>query len=279
MAFLTTREMMLDAQKHGYAIAAFNVENMEMAQGVIAGAEAMGAPVIVETTPGTLKYAPPGVFAGFVSRLARDAKVPVALHLDHGNSYELCERAIREGYTSVMIDGSLQPFEDNIAVTRRVVAMAYAVPVEAELGTVGGKEDGHEAACQYTDPDQAAEFVRATGVFSFAPAIGTAHGVYKLTPKLDIERLKLIHKAVSVPLVLHGTSGVPVDAVKACIANGVCKVNYATELRIAFSNAVKAAIADQPDAYDPKKFLAAGRDALKDKVMELIAVCGSEGKA
>lgn len=279
MALTTVQGMLEKAQKAGYAIAAFNAENMEMVQAIIAAAEEMNAPVIVQTTPGTLKYAPACAFAGMTGRLARDAKVPVALHLDHGSSYELCEECIREGYTSVMIDGSLLPFDGNVSLTKSVVDMAGSLPVEAELGTVGGKEDDHEADGGYTDPQEAAEFVRRTGVFSFAPAIGTAHGVYKATPKLDLERLSEIRKWVEVPLVLHGTSGVPHEMVRACIERGICKVNYATELRMVFSGGVKQSLAEDPSAYDPKKYLAAGRDALKAKVRELIHVCGCEGKA
>jgi tagatose 1,6-diphosphate aldolase GatY/KbaY len=271
--------LLLAAQRGGYAVGAFNAENMEMVQAIIEAAEELNAPVLVQTTPGTLKYAPPSAFAGLVSRLARGVKAPIALHLDHGNSIALAEQCAREGYTSLMIDGSLLPFNSNVTLTRSVVAMACDLPVEAELGTVGGKEDDHEAKPQYTDPAEAADFVERTGISSFAVAIGTAHGVYKGIPKLDIERLSEIRKVVSIPLVLHGTSGVPHDQVRACIERGICKVNYATELRIAFSDAVKANIAAKPDNFDPKKFLGAGRDAVKARVMELIRLCGSDGKA
>lgn len=279
MAFVTTREMLLKAQEGGYAVGAFNTENMEMAQGIIAAAEELNAPVIVQTTPGTLKFAPPSCFAGFVARLAQEARVPVALHLDHGSSYELAEQCARAGYTSLMIDGSLLPFAGNVALTRRVVAMACGLPVEAELGTVGGKEDDHEAQAQYTDPAEAKSFVEETGISSFAVAIGTAHGVYKGKPQLDLNRLEAIRAALSIPLVLHGTSGVPDEQVRACIARGICKVNYATDLRIAFTSGVKECIASYPDAYDPKKYLAAGRDAVHARVRELIRLCGSDGKA
>ena len=279
MALVSSRELLLAAQRGGYAVGAFNAENLEMAQAIVAAAEECRAPVLVQTTPGTLKYASPALFAGIVSRLGRDASVPVALHLDHGSSYALAETCAREGYTSLMIDGSQLPYEQNVELTRRVVAMACGLPVEAELGTVGGKEDGMEAKPQYTDPAQAADFVARTGVASFAVAIGTAHGVYKGVPKLDVERLKAIRKVVAVPLVLHGTSGVPHEQVRACIEAGICKVNYATELRIAFSDGVKQALADQPDAFDPKKYLAVGREAVKARVCELIRLCGSEGRA
>ena len=266
MPFVTTGEMLKKAQAGGYAIGAFNAENLEMAQAIVAAAEAEQAPVIIQTTPGTLKYAAPKCFAGVVSRLARDAKVPVALHLDHGNSYELAEECAREGYTSLMIDGSKMPFDGNVTITRRVVAMACGLPVEAELGTVGGKEDGMEAKPQYTDPDEAADFVSKTGV-------------YKGEPKLDLDRLSEVRAKVDIPLVLHGTSGVPEDQVRECIKRGICKVNYATDLRIAFTAGVKKAIAEQPDAFDPKKYLAVGRKAVEDRVRELIRLLGSNGKA
>ncbi len=280
MPLVSTKQLLLDARQNNYALGAFNVENMEMAQAVVAAAQQMRAPVIVQTTSGTLGYASPGVFAGMVASLAQDASVPVALHLDHGNSFALTEKAVRQGYTSVMIDGSTLPLEENIALTRRVVVMAGDVPVEAELGTVGGKEDGHGAGgVQYTDPAQAADFVARTGVASFAMAIGTAHGVYKGEPKLDLQRLAEIQAVVPVPLVLHGTSGVPEDQVRACIVRGVCKVNYATELRIAFTQAVRQALADAPELIDPKAFLKVGRQAVQALVCDRIRLCGSEGKA
>ena len=279
MAFVSTKEMLEKARQGSYAVGAFNAENLEMVQAILAAAEAENAPVIIQTTPGTLKYAGPKCFAGLVSRLARDAAVPVALHLDHGNSYELAETCAREGYTSLMIDGSKLPFEGNVEITRRVVAMACGLPVEAELGTVGGKEDGMEARPQYTDPDEAADFVRRTGISSFAVAIGTAHGVYKGEPKLDLDRLSEVRSRVEIPLVLHGTSGVPEDQVRECIRRGICKVNYATDLRIAFTAGVKKGIAEQPEAFDPKKYLAVGRRAVEDRVRELIRLLGSDGRA
>ena len=278
MPLVPSGALLQAAQAGGYAVGAFNAENMEMVQAIIQAAEEMQSPVIVQTTAGTLKYAPPSVFAGMVSRLARGVRVPVALHLDHGDTYALAEACAREGYTSLMIDGSLLPFDGNVTLTRRVVAMACDIPVEAELGTVGGKEDDHEAKPQYTDPAEAALFVEKTGIASFAVAIGTAHGIYKGVPKLDIPRLAEIRKVVSIPLVLHGTSGVPHDQVRACIAQGICKVNYATELRIAFSDAVKAALAAKPDNFDPKKYLMAGRQAVQALVQDRIRLCGSAGK-
>ena len=283
MALVTTKELMLDAQKHHYAIGAFNAENMEMVQAIIAAAEELRAPVIVQTTPGTLKYASPAMFYANVAAAAAEATVPVVMHLDHGSSFELAMKAFRAGYTSIMIDGSHSAFEENIAITRSVVAACHAagVPVEAELGKVGGKEDDLDGGMGngYTDPAEAAEFVERTGVDSLAVAIGTAHGVYKGTPKLDVDRLSEIRQVVSIPLVLHGTSGVPDDAVRECIARGMCKVNYATDLRIAFSAGLKEYLAKDPDAFDPKKYNAVGREKVKEYVKSKILVCGSNGKA
>ncbi len=279
MSFTDTREMLLKAQAGGYAVGAFNVENLEMIQAVIAAAEKEQSPVIIQTTPGTLKYAPPEAFAGAVRALAETASVPVAMHLDHGNSFELTEKCRSAGYSSLMIDGSLLPFEENIALSESVVKAVSPLPVEAELGTVGGKEDTHSADVLYTDPAQAEEFVLRTGIGSFAPAIGTAHGVYKAEPKLNLSLLEEIRGRVSVPLVLHGTSGVPDETVRECIKRGICKVNYATELRITFTAAVRNALSEMPDAFDPKKYLARGRAAVEERVAQLIRVCGSNGRA
>ena len=192
-------------------------------------------------------------------------------------------QAFRAGYTSVMIDGSHHVFEENIQITKEVVRACHAanIPVEAELGKVGGKEDDLDGGSGngYTDPAEAAEFVERTGIDSLAVAIGTAHGVYHGTPKLDVNRLSEIREAVSVPLVLHGTSGVPDDAVRECVARGICKVNYATDLRIAFSKGLKEFLAKDPDAFDPKKYSAVGREQVKEYVKSKIRVCGSENKA
>ena len=283
MSLVTSKQLLLDAQAGKYAIGAFNVENMEMVQAVIAAAEELCSPVILQTTPGTLAYAPPELYYANVQAAANAATVPVAIHLDHGNSYELAIRALKAGYTSIMIDGSQKPFEENVALTAAVAekCRAAGVPVEAELGKVGGKEDdldGGEGA-GYTVPEEAAEFVRRTGVDSLAVAIGTAHGVYKGIPKLDLDRISRIQGLVSIPLVLHGTSGVPDDTVRQCIARGMCKVNYATDLRIAFTEGVRAYLQDNPAAYDPKKYGTAGRERVKAYVLQKIKVCGSDGKA
>lgn len=254
-----------------------------MVQAVVAAAEELKSPVIMQTTPSTIKYASPEMFYANVAAAAKDASVPVVMHLDHGSSFELAVHAFRAGYTSIMIDGSHSVFEENIAITKSVVDVCHAgnVPVEAELGKVGGKEDDLDGGNGggYTVPSEAVEFVEKTGIDSLAVAIGTAHGVYKGTPKLDVERLSEIRKVVSIPLVLHGTSGVPDEAVKECIRRGICKVNYATDLRIAFSNGVKEYLTANPDAFDPKKYNAVGREKVKEYVMSKMLVCGSNGRA
>ncbi|MCL1795746.1 MAG: ketose-bisphosphate aldolase [Clostridia bacterium] len=277
MPLVTSRDMLLAAQRGGYAVGAFNVENMEMAQAVIEAAEAEGASIMLQTTPSTLKYASPAVFRGMVAALAGESGMPIALHLDHGNSVELAENAITAGYTSVMIDASQQAFEENISVTRKVVQAASIrdIPVEAELGLVGGKEDelsvDHSAG---TDPGEAAEFASRTGIDSLAVAIGTAHGFYKGIPVLDMKRLHAIRQVVSIPLVLHGASGIPDQDVRACIQLGICKVNFATELRAAFTEGVRAYLADNPDAYDPKSFCKAGKTRVVALVREKIRCVG-----
>lgn len=283
MSLVTTKELLLDAQKNGYAVGAFNVENMEMVQAVVAAAQELESPVIMQTTPSTVKYADLAYFYVNAKVAAEMASVPVVMHLDHGNSFELAMRAYRTGYTSIMIDGSHESYEDNIKVSRAVADACHpgGVPVEAELGKVGGKEDDLDGGegDPYTDPQEAAEFVKRTGVDSLAVAIGTAHGVYKGEPKLDLDRLSEIRKVVDIPLVLHGTSGVPDETVKECVKRGICKVNYATDLRIAFSKGVKAVMAENPDVFDPKKYNAAGREEVKKYVMQKILVVGSCGKA
>lgn len=282
MALVTAKEMMLQAQEGKYAIGAFNVENMEMVMAVIAAAEELRAPVILQTTPSTVKYAGLHMYAANVAAAAKRASVPVAIHLDHGSSFALAMQALREGYTSIMIDGSHEVFEENIALSKRVAdaCLPSDIPVEAELGKVGGKEDDLDGgAGGYTDPMEAKEFVEKTSVTSLAVGIGTAHGVYKGEPKLDLDRLTEIRKVVDVPLVLHGASGLSDEAVKESIRRGICKVNFATELRIAYSEGVKAVLNENPDVFDPKKYGTAAMKNVKEIVKARIKVCGCDGKA
>lgn len=282
MSFVTSKQMLLDAQAGGYAVGAFNAENMEMVQAIIAAAEEVKAPVMIQTTPSTVKYASLALYLANVKAEAEKASVPVCIHLDHGSSFELAMQALRTGYTSIMIDGSHSVFEENIALTKRVVdaCAPSGVPVEAELGKVGGKEDDLDGgAGGYTVPEEAKEFAEKTGVDSLAVAIGTAHGVYSGVPKLDLDRLTEIRKLVDIPLVLHGASGLSDDAVRESIRRGICKVNFATELRIAYSDGVKKVLSENPEVFDPKKYGAVGRENIKQLVMNRMKVCGCDGRA
>ena len=281
MPLVTSKELLLNAQKGGYAVGAFNAENMEMVMAIVDAACELNAPVIIQTTPSTVKYASLALYAANVRAAAERAPVPVAVHLDHGSSFALAVGAMDAGYTSVMIDGSHESFENNVALTRSVVKVAecIGIPVEGELGAVGGKEDDLEADGGYTNPAEAAEFAERTGVSSLAVAIGTAHGVYKTAPKLDVNRLREIRKLVSIPLVLHGASGLSDDSIRACIAEGLCKVNFATELRQAYTEGVKQVLAEDPDVYDPKKYGKAAMARVKELVKNRMTVCGCNGKA
>ena len=282
MPLVTSEKMLLDAQKGGYAVGAFNIENMEMVKAVLAAAEELKAPVMLQTTPGTIKYGTVETYAAIVKAEAEKVSVPVCLHLDHGNSFELAVQAMKAGYTSVMIDGSHEGFENNIAVTKKVVdvAKAIGIPVEAELGKVGGKEDDLEAdADTNTDPMEAKEFAERTGISSLAVAIGTAHGFYVGTPVLDKPRVSAIKEVVSVPLVLHGASGLSEEDVRECVERGMCKVNFATELRAAYTAAVKKLLEEKPETYDPKKLGNVGMEAVKEQVKIRMKMCGCDGKA
>ncbi|RHM54063.1 class II fructose-bisphosphate aldolase [Mitsuokella sp. AF33-22] len=283
MPLVTSKELLEDARQKHYAVGAFNVENMEMVMAVLAAAEEKNSPIIMQTTPGTIKYAGLDYYLANVRTAAARAHVPVVMHLDHGNSFDLAMQAYRTGYTSIMIDGSKLPFADNIALTKSVTDACHPgnVPVEGELGKVGGKEDDLENDDEnpYTDPDQAVEFVERTKVDSLAVGIGTAHGVYKGTPHVNIKRLGEIQAKLDIPLVLHGTSGVPDDQVRQCVERGICKVNYATDLRIAFTHGIKEFIAANPEAFDPKKYAKEGMAKVQAYVMQKMDVVGSTGKA
>ncbi|WP_419058062.1 class II fructose-bisphosphate aldolase [Enorma massiliensis] len=281
---VTTKEMLLDAQKNHYAVGAFNVENLEFVMAVLAAAEETKSPVIMQTTPGTIKTAGLDYFYGMVAAAAARTDVPVALHLDHGDGYDRCMQAFRTGYTSVMIDGSHESFEDNIALTASVAraGAAMGVPVEAELGKVGGKEDDGpavEGESPYTDPEEAREFVERTGCTSLAIGVGTAHGVYTETPHIEQEVVKAIRAAVDVPLVLHGTSGVPDEQVAEAVKNGICKVNYATELRQAYTKGYMAFMAENPGVFDPKKPAKQGMAEITNIVKVRMENLGSVGRA
>lgn len=281
MPLTTTVSMLRKAQEQGFAVGAFNVENMEMAQAIISAAEELCAPVILQTTPSTVRYAGTGMYAAMVAALAQEASVPVAMHLDHGDSFALCAQALRSGYTSVMIDGSKLPLEENIALTYKVSEMCAAVgiPVEGEIGRVGGKEDDLESDGGYTIPEEAVRFEKESGLFSMAVGVGTAHGFYKEKPQLNKELITTLRGMLQAPMVLHGASGLSDEDVKDCIRRGICKVNFATELRAAYTEGVKAVLAENPKTFDPKAYGKEARQRVKALVMERMLVCGCDGKA
>ena len=282
MPLTTTIKMLNAARRNGYAVAAFNCENMEMIQAIIAAAGEMDAPLILQTTPSTIRYASVEIFAATVAAAAKKAAVPVALHLDHGDSHQLVKDALAAGYSSIMIDGSHFPLEENIAFTKKAVDLCSeaGIPVEGELGRVGGKEDDTvSAGTGYTDPDEAVRFAAETGVSSLAVGVGTAHGIYVTKPVLNPELISVLKNTLTIPLVLHGASGLEDAVVQDCIARGICKVNIATDLRIAYTRTVREFLEKDTNCIDPKKFGAAGREAVKKLAMERIAVCGCRGRA
>lgn len=281
---LTGKELLLDAQKNGYAVGAFNVNNMEIIQAIIEAAEETNSPVILQASQGGIKYGGIEYIAELGKLAARKAKVPVALHLDHGTDFDQVMLCIRHGFSSVMIDGSRFPLDENIAYTKKVieVAKAVGVSVEAELGKIGGTEDHitvSEKDATFTDPEEALKFVNETDVDFLAIAVGTAHGVYVGEPKLDYDRIKLIRDMIKIPLVLHGSSGVPEESLKKAITLGVCKINIDTDIRIAFANGVKDFLKNNPNEFDPRKILGPAKAQMKEIIKEKMHIFGSVGRA
>lgn len=284
MALVPVTELLQRADQQGYAVGAFNANNMEIVQAIIAAAEKERAPVIMQASQGAIKYAGLEFITGMVKIAAESARVPVALHLDHGTDFEQVVKCIRSGFTSVMYDGSKLPLEENIAITNKVLEITrpIGVSVEAELGKIGGTEDEvhvDEKEAMYTDPEEAHYFVERTGVESLAIAIGTAHGQYKGEPQLDFARLERIKSLVKIPIVLHGSSGVPDAAVRRAISLGVCKVNIDTNIREAFVWELRRRMEADPEEIDPRKLLGPARDAAIAIIREKIQIFGSSGKA
>ncbi|ALP89143.1 MULTISPECIES: tagatose bisphosphate family class II aldolase [Clostridium] len=281
---LSTREMLLKAQKEGYAVPAFNIHNLETLQVVAETAMEMRSPVIIAGTPSTIEdYAGPDYIKAMAEVASNKYNIPIAIHLDHFENVEAIKKDIDIGFRSCMIDASKYEFEKNIEIVKDVVEYAHKFDavVEAELGKLGGREDDIEVDAKdamYTNPDDALEFVNRTGVDSLAIAIGTAHGLYKGEPKLDFERLKEIREKVNVPLVLHGASDVPDELVEKAISLGICKVNIATDLKVPFSDAVKEYFKENPKSNDPRKYMTPGKEAMKKIVEHKIRVCGSENR-
>lgn len=277
-------DLLKKAEAGGYAVGAFNCNNMEIVQAIVAAAEAENAPVIMQASQGAIKYAGIDYIVALANLAAERTHVPVALHLDHGTSFEQCMQCIRAGFSSVMIDGSKLPLAENIKLTKRVldVARAVGVSVEGELGKIGGTEDDitvSERDALFTDPGEAATFVRETGVDSLAIAIGTAHGQYKGIPELDFPRLEKIKSLVNIPIVLHGSSGVPDDAIREAIRLGVRKVNIDTNIREAFTEAARRVLEANPREIDPRKMLGPAREAAIEVIREKIRIFGSSNKA
>lgn len=281
---LSTREMLKKAQREKYAVPAFNIHNLETLEVVVETAAELKSPVILAGTPSTIEYAGGEFIVAMAEVAAGKYNIPIAIHLDHFEDVDKIKHFVDLGFKSTMIDASHAPFEENIETVKKVVEYAhkYDATVEAELGRLGGQEDDlivDEKDTKYTNPAQAKEYVERTGIDSLAVAIGTAHGLYKGEAKLDLDRLAEIRAMVEVPLVLHGASDVPDELVKKAISLGICKVNVATDLKIPFSDAVKKYFIENPDANDPRKYMAPGKEAMKKIVAHKIMVCGSNGKA
>jgi fructose-bisphosphate aldolase class II len=306
VVLVTNKDLMVPARKKGYAIGAFNVQNLESMSAIAEAATEEKSPVIMQITPSVIKYAGLAYISKLVKTAAELAPVPIAMHLDHGDSFETAVKCVEAGFSSVMIDGSFLDFEGNVDVTKRVVSVAHpkGVSVEAELGKLAGVEERTvaEKDAILTDPDAAVEFVEKTGVDTLAVAIGTSHGAYKFKSqaKLDLERLKTISQKISVPLVLHGASsvpqeivekankygaelsgakGIPETEIKKAIGLGIAKINIDTDLRLAFTATVREVLTNSPKNFDPRKILGPAREAMKEVARGKMRFFGSSGKA
>lgn len=282
MPLVSSRELLERAQEGRYAVGAFNADNMEMLQAIVQVAEEERAPVIVQVSEPTIRYAGLSLPAGMVRIAAAEARVPVVLHLDHGTGLEQNVRALREGFTSLMVDGSRLPYEENVATTQDVVRVAHAagVPVEAELGRVlNNGASPREIAEAMTDPEQAADFVARTGCDSLAVAAGSVHAMTGSTADLDLQRLRSIHRHTQVPLVLHGSSGVTDRSILAAIDAGVCKVNVATYLKQGFVQSLRAEMDAHPDEVDFRRLFAPAREAVKERIRVKMRLLGASGRA
>jgi fructose-bisphosphate aldolase class II len=304
--FVTNKDLLVPARQKAYAVGAFNINNLETLLAVAEAAAEEKSPVIVAATPSAIKYAGLAYIAGIVKTAAKTAPVPMSLHLDHGDNFEIASKCIEAGFTSVMIDGSFLKFEENVFLTKKVVSLAHpkGVTVEAELGRLAGIEEStvEEKEAVLTDPNNAKDFVEQTGVDALAVAIGTSHGAYKFKaePKLDFERLKLIKEKVSIPLVLHGASsvpqwivekatkygaelagakGIPEEHIKKAISLGIAKINIDTDLRLAFTATVREVLTNSPKEFDPRKILGPAKEAMKEVIKGKMHLFGSAGKA
>lgn len=277
------KNMLEKADNGKYAVPHFNINNLEWTRFILEECENLKTPVIIGVSEGAGRYM--GGFktvADMVKNLISylNITVPVALHLDHGSSYESCVDAIDSGFTSVMIDASKHSIEENIKITKQVVDYAHAknVTVEAEVGAVGGEEDGVANELAYAKVEDAVKLVQETGIDFLAPALGSVHGIYKGEPKLDFERMVKIHELVKLPLVLHGGSGIPDELIKKAISCGICKININTELQIAWSAGVRKFLNEDNKVYDPRKIIKSGENSMKEMIKEKVTLFGSDNK-
>ncbi|MFU0789546.1 MAG: ketose-bisphosphate aldolase [Virgibacillus proomii] len=283
MPLISTTPMLEQAKSENYGIVAFNIHSFDSIYWVLEAAAEMRSPVILQTTVGTVKALGAENIVKVATAAADFYNIPTGLHLDHCTDYEVIKQAVRAGYTSVMIDASRQPFAENVQQTKQVMELAgsLGVNVEAELGKVGGVEEDivvSEKDAQKAVPEECKKFVSLTGVPTLAPAIGTAHGIYKGEPEIDFARIEQISKIVDIPLVLHGGSAVPEDDVRKCVGLGMAKVNVSTELKNAYSIAIREHFVDNPDSLDPRAYLQKAKEAAKSMVISKIKMVGSEGK-
>ncbi len=287
MTLVSMKEMMIKAKEEGYAVGQFNLNNLEFTQAILQAAQEERSPVILGVSEGAARYM--GGFK-FVVKMVEalmeeyGTTVPVAIHLDHGSSFEACAKAIDAGFTSVMIDGSHLPLDQNIEVTKKVVELAhiFGVSVEAELGRIGGQEDDlsvDDADATYAIPEECEKLVRETGVDCFAPALGSVHGPYKGEPNLGFDRMEEVMNLTGIPLVLHGGTGIPLKDIQRAISLGTAKINVNTESQISSAKRVREVLAELPDEYDPRKYMGPARDAIKETVIGKMREFGSSGKA
>lgn len=272
---VNAKKILEDAKRDGYAVAHFNINNLEWTKFILEECNKCKASVILGVSEGAIRYMGGyHVVVDMIKALVKDLQISVSvvIHLDHGSSFESCEKAIEAGFTSVMIDASKYRLEENISITKKVVDLARksGVTVEAEVGCVGGEEEGVASKLAYAKVDDCITFVRETKVDFLAPALGSVHGLYKGEPNLDFERMREIKEKTNLPLVLHGGTGIPDDMIKKAISCGICKVNINTELQIAWSNAVKMALKENDSVYDPRKIIGFGEKLMKEKIREKI---------
>jgi fructose-bisphosphate aldolase class II len=285
MALVSMKDMLNKALNKGYAVGQFNINNLEWIQAILSAAEKEKSPVILGVSEGAARYMGDfTVVTAMVKALLKEMEisVPVAIHLDHGSSFEICKAAIDAGFTSVMIDASHYPFEENVQITKQVVDFAHlrGVSVEAELGTVGGQEDDVIAdGIIYANPKECEELVTLTGIDCLAPALGSVHGPYKGEPNLGFREMEEICKTIKIPLVLHGGTGIPAEQIKKSISLGTAKINVNTEKQIEFTKAVRDILNNNSEVYDPRKYLGPGREAIKETVIRKMREFGSSDQA